>query len=98
MKDKALATELRKLGAVVIEGPDSLQITPVDQRKLLDRKQEGAPEIVINTYDDHRIATFGALTGLLIPNLWVENIATTRKTITDFPALWRELTEESLPI
>ena len=94
---QALATELRKLGAVVIENHDSLEITPVDQGKLLDRNREIAPEIVINSYDDHRIATFGALAGLLIPNLWVENIATTRKTITDFPALWQELTEESLP-
>jgi 3-phosphoshikimate 1-carboxyvinyltransferase len=95
---QALATELRKLGAVVVENSDSLEITPVDQGKLLALSKEGAPEIVINTYDDHRIATFGALAGLLIPNLWVENIATTRKTITDFPALWRELTEESSPI
>lgn len=93
---QALATELRKLGAVVIENPDSLEITPVDQGKLLDRNREIAPEIVINSYDDHRIATFGALAGLLIPNLWVENIATTRKTITDFPTLWQKLTEESL--
>lgn len=79
----ALATELRKVGATVVEGPGDLQITPGD------RLPSGP--IKISTYDDHRIATLGALVGLMIPGTQVENIATTRKTITDFPALWNQL-------
>jgi 3-phosphoshikimate 1-carboxyvinyltransferase len=43
----AMATELRKLGAAVEEGPDSLRISPP---KLL------LPNQKIDTYDDHRMA------------------------------------------
>ncbi len=80
---RALAVELRKVGAEVDEGPDFLRITPA--REL----PEGP--LTIATYDDHRIATLGALIGLMIDETKVENIATTRKTITDFPALWDQL-------
>lgn len=79
----ALAIELRKVGATVVEGESDLKITPADQLP--------SGPITIETYDDHRIATLGALVGLMIPGTLVENIATTRKTITDFPALWQEL-------
>lgn len=84
----ALATELRKVGAEVVAGAEDLTITPASQLP------DGP--ITIATYDDHRIATLGALVGLMIPGTLVENIATTRKTITDFPALWDQLL--SLPI
>jgi 3-phosphoshikimate 1-carboxyvinyltransferase len=43
----AMATELRKLGAVVEEGIDYIKITP--PAKL-------TPNAVIDTYDDHRMA------------------------------------------
>ncbi len=43
---RAMATELRKLGATVEEGPDYLTITPPTQWKAAS----------IHTYDDHRIA------------------------------------------
>lgn len=82
----ALATELRKVGAKVEEGPDYLRIEPAVQLPT--------GPITIATYDDHRIATLGALVGLMIEGTLVENIATTRKTITDFPALWSELLGE----
>lgn len=45
----AVATELRKFGATVIEGPDSIQITPPS--KIGDWRT--GP---VHTYDDHRIA------------------------------------------
>jgi 3-phosphoshikimate 1-carboxyvinyltransferase len=79
----ALAVELRKVGAEIEEGPDFLSITPAIE----------VPKgpITIATYDDHRIATLGALIGLMIDGTRVENIATTRKTITDFPSLWDRL-------
>jgi 3-phosphoshikimate 1-carboxyvinyltransferase len=54
----AMATELRKLGAIVEEGEDWLRITPVE--KLI-------PNAAIDTYDDHRmamcfsLATFGGV-------------------------------------
>jgi 3-phosphoshikimate 1-carboxyvinyltransferase len=43
----AMATELRKVGAIVEEGPDYIKITPPE--KL-------TPNAVIDTYDDHRMA------------------------------------------
>jgi 3-phosphoshikimate 1-carboxyvinyltransferase len=54
----AMATELRKLGAIVEEGEDWLKVTPV--AKLI-------PNAAIETYDDHRmamcfsLATFGGV-------------------------------------
>ena len=82
----ALATELRKVGATVEEGSDYLRIEPAAQLPT--------GPVTIATYDDHRIATLGALVGLMMEGTLVENIATTRKTITDFPALWSELLGE----
>jgi len=29
--------------------------------------------------------------GLVVPDVLVENVATTRKTLTDFPGLWNSL-------
>ena len=49
---KAMATELRKLGATVEEGVDYIAITPP---KAL------TPNTAIDTYDDHRIAMCFAL-------------------------------------
>jgi 3-phosphoshikimate 1-carboxyvinyltransferase len=46
----AMAKELRKLGAQVIEGPDFIEIHPLDQ---LDWQ---SPVNGIDTYDDHRMA------------------------------------------
>ena len=43
----AMATELRKLGAIVEEGEDWLRVTPV---------KELTPNAAIDTYDDHRMA------------------------------------------
>lgn len=73
----ALRTELNGLGGDVTDDTDSLHINP---RPL----HEG----VFHTYEDHRLATAGAVIGLAIEGIKVENIATTRKTLTDFPALW----------
>jgi 3-phosphoshikimate 1-carboxyvinyltransferase len=43
----AMATELRKVGATVVEGADYIQITPPETL---------TPNAVIDTYDDHRMA------------------------------------------
>ena len=51
----AMATELRKLGALVVEGPDFLKITPPVKLK---------PGVAIDTYDDHRIAMCFSLVAL----------------------------------
>jgi 3-phosphoshikimate 1-carboxyvinyltransferase len=46
---------------------------------------------VFHTYEDHRLATAGAVLGLVVKGIEVENIATTRKTLPDFPGLWSSL-------
>jgi 3-phosphoshikimate 1-carboxyvinyltransferase len=51
----AMATELRKLGAIVEEGPDYIKITP--PTKLI-------ANAVIDTYDDHRMAMCFSLVSL----------------------------------
>ncbi len=45
----AMATELRKLGATVVEGPDFIQVTPPPA-------QSDWRAARIHTYDDHRVA------------------------------------------
>lgn len=87
----ALANELRKVGAEVTENSDSLEITPVLDSKV----RSFDSELIIETYHDHRIATLGALIGLVIKNVQVRNIATTAKTIPDFPGLWQKLTQST---
>jgi 3-phosphoshikimate 1-carboxyvinyltransferase len=51
----AMATELRKVGATVIEGADYIQVTPPAQL---------IPNAVIDTYDDHRMAMCFSLISL----------------------------------
>jgi len=76
----ALRNELELLGGKVTEGPDSLLIEP---RTL----HSGT----FHTYEDHRLATAGALLGLKVSGIRVENIETTRKTLPDFVELWSTL-------
>ncbi|NJP42393.1 3-phosphoshikimate 1-carboxyvinyltransferase [Actinacidiphila epipremni] len=73
----ALAKELGSLGCDVTETADGLRIRP--------RPLRGGE---FHTYDDHRLATAAAVLGLAVPGVWVENVATTAKTLPDFPALW----------
>ena len=76
----ALTREINALGGNVKEHKDSLYITPAPLH-----------EGVFHTYDDHRLATAGAVIGLVVPDIEVENIETTRKTLPDFPGLWSAL-------
>ncbi len=76
----ALTREINALGGNVVEEESALHITPAPLH--------GG---VFHTYDDHRLATAGAVLGLVVPEIEVENIATTRKTLPDFPGLWSSL-------
>lgn len=76
----ALTREINALGGNVIEHKNSLEIFPSPLHSG-----------VFHTYDDHRLATAGAVIGLVVPGIEVENIATTRKTLPDFPGLWSSL-------
>ena len=76
----ALATEINNLGGNVIEEESALRIIP-----------QPLHAGIFHTYDDHRLATAGAMIGLRVPGISVENIETTRKTLPDFPATWNQL-------
>ncbi len=76
----ALATEINALGGNVIEEPTALRILPAPLH--------GG---TFHTYEDHRMATAGAILGLRVPGITVENIETTGKTLPDFVPRWEEL-------
>jgi len=76
----ALTREINSLGGNVREEESSLHITPAPLHGGL-----------FHTYDDHRLATAGAVLGLVVKGIEVENIATTRKTLPDFPGLWSSI-------
>ena len=76
----ALARELSSLGGDVRETADGLELRP--------KPLTGG---VLASYDDHRLAMAWAVLGLGVPGIAILDIATTRKTVPDFPASWRDL-------
>jgi len=76
----ALTREISALGGNVVEEETALHITPAPLH--------GG---TFHTYEDHRLATAGAVIGLVVPDILIENVATTRKTLPDFPGLWNSL-------
>ena len=81
----ALTREINSLGGNVIEDETSLHINP---HGAMGKGLHGG---TFHTYEDHRLATAGAVIGLVIPGVEIENVATTRKTLPDFPGLWQSL-------
>jgi 3-phosphoshikimate 1-carboxyvinyltransferase len=77
----ALASEINNLGGSVIEGPGDLIIKP--------GKMNASQ--VFRSYEDHRMATAGAIIGLAVEGVIIENIETTRKTLSDFPGMWQAM-------
>ena len=76
----ALVTELTKLGGDVSETEDGLIIKPAPLH--------GG---TFATYSDHRMAMAAAVLGLSIPDLLVEDITTTSKTLPEFSEMWLDL-------
>ena len=76
----ALVTEINRLGGDAIELEDGIAVRPATLHGGLWR-----------AYDDHRIATTGALVGLGIAGVEVDDIATTAKTMPQFPELWARM-------
>jgi len=80
----ALACELRKFGAVVTEFDDGLEIVPPTEFP------DG--EIVIDTYDDHRIAMSFAIAGLRISGVLIRDPDCVVKT---YPGFFADLEKAS---
>jgi 3-phosphoshikimate 1-carboxyvinyltransferase len=76
----ALSTEINGLGGQCVETPDGLVISA--------HPLHGG---VWRSYADHRMATAGAIVGLRVPGVEVEDIGTTAKTLPEFPQLWADM-------
>ncbi|MCV7252035.1 3-phosphoshikimate 1-carboxyvinyltransferase [Mycobacterium hackensackense] len=76
----ALSAEINGLGGDCVETPDGLVITAT--------ALHGG---TWHSYADHRMATAGAIIGLRVPDVTVEDIGTTAKTLPDFPGMWTDM-------
>jgi 3-phosphoshikimate 1-carboxyvinyltransferase len=73
----ALAREINALGGDVRETDDGLVVSP--------RPLHGG---TFATYDDHRMAMAGAVIGLVVRGVVLDDVATTSKTLPEFAAMW----------
>jgi 3-phosphoshikimate 1-carboxyvinyltransferase len=76
----ALSAEINGLGGDCRETPDGLVITATPLRPGIWR-----------AYADHRMATAGAIVGLRVAGVQVDDIGATSKTLPDFPQLWARM-------
>ncbi|HEY4152044.1 MAG TPA: 3-phosphoshikimate 1-carboxyvinyltransferase, partial [Pseudolysinimonas sp.] len=76
----ALRENIERLGGSVTELDDGLVIEPAPLH--------GGPWFA---HEDHRMATSGALLGLVVAGLEVDDIGSTAKTLPEFPELWEQM-------
>ena len=74
----ALAAELARIGCEVEESEDALTIRPGELH--------GA---TWQCYEDHRMATAGALVGLAVDGIELDDVGSTSKTLPQFVKLWQ---------
>jgi 3-phosphoshikimate 1-carboxyvinyltransferase len=77
---KALVDEINSIGGKATETDDGLIIEPA--------KLTGG---LWHTYGDHRMATAGAIIGLRVPGIEIEDITVTSKTMPGFDSLWLKM-------
>lgn len=82
----ALAAEINRIGGIARETADGLEIDPSNNL-------HGA---LWQTYEDHRMATAGAIIGLRVPGIEIEDITTTSKTMPNFAELWKNMLEAKI--
>ena len=76
----ALQQDIAALGGTVTVDADALHLEPAELH--------GGPW---DAFADHRMATAGAIIGLRVPGVEVDDIACTGKTLPDFPAQWDQM-------
>jgi 3-phosphoshikimate 1-carboxyvinyltransferase len=81
----ALETELRRVGCHANQTDHGLTIHP----RILGGD-------LWHTYADHRMAQAGALLGLVVPEIVIDDIDCTSKTMPEFEALWTKMIEDSI--
>ncbi len=84
----AIATEVERLGGSCEALESSLVFGGAPDPAGLDA---GLHATEVETYHDHRMATFAAIIGLRVPGVHVVNVGTTSKTMPDFPAMWQAM-------
>lgn len=75
----ALSTEINRLGGDCTQDPDGLVITA--------RPLHAGPVASCG----HRMAMAGAIIGLKVPGVQVQDIGTTAKTLPDFAGMWTRM-------
>jgi 3-phosphoshikimate 1-carboxyvinyltransferase len=78
----ALSAEINRLGGDCTETPDGLLITAKPLHAGIWR-----------AYADHRMAMAGAIVGLRVAGVEVDDIGSTGKTLPEFPQLWAGMLE-----
>ncbi|TCK02581.1 3-phosphoshikimate 1-carboxyvinyltransferase [Marinobacterium mangrovicola] len=78
----AMATELRKVGAEVVEGEDFIEITPPTE----------ITSAAIDTYDDHRMAMCFSLAAFGNAPITINDPGCTRKTFPEYFDLFKQVT------
>jgi len=86
----AISAEVRRVGGTCEAGDDSLTFGGVPSP---DDASGGLSGAVLETYHDHRMATFAAVVGLVVPGIQVINVGTTAKTMPGFPRMWADMLE-----
>jgi len=81
----ALTAEINAIGGNAKELPDGIAIVPVD----------ALHGNTWHTYEDHRMATAGAIIGLRVPGIVIEDISVVSKTMPEFVALWNSMLEQN---
>lgn len=77
----AMTTELRKVGAIVVEGDDFIEVTPPAQLQ----------HAAIDTYDDHRMAMCFSLIALSDTPVTINDPGCTRKTFPEYFDLFKSI-------
>lgn len=86
----ALVSNLANIGVRAEELPDGIRIFPVSETHPAHGGEWAA-------HHDHRIATTGALIGLRVDGVEIDDIGSTAKTLPEFTELWQQLVETGAP-
>jgi 3-phosphoshikimate 1-carboxyvinyltransferase len=77
----ALTNEINSIGGKATELEDGIAIEPSNEL-------HGG---TWGTYEDHRMATAGAIIGLRVPGITIEDVSVVSKTMPEFVSLWTDL-------
>src|SRR5690554_1567774 len=80
---EAIVQAVRAVGGECTAGDDWLEFGG--------RPAHGLTGAVLESHEDHRMATFNAILGLAIDGVTVINVGTTSKTMPDFPDMWKAM-------